>query len=270
MHNHQLGAGKSSFLQQFIDNEFVEEYISTFGVDFESRTIIVANKLIKLQIWDVVCIRYIFALSLLSLFHHIKACGGGRLNNLLPSYMSGAQGLVLICDVSDRDTFDRCLDLWMSDIETHCRKDTPVLLVGNKLDKIKLYATGRDFSQDEIYLVNGYFRKYYPKHIVPSCLIEICLKYAEIPKRISTDTQISYEEGKAFADKYGLSYIETSAKTGENVEKAMKMIAYDLLKGYYIGKMPPEIENYDVEETTETTSLLTGSMPKPCCHCVML
>ena len=158
----------------------------------------------------------------------------------------------------------------MSEIRTHCNKDAPVLLVGNKLDKIKLYSTGKDFSQDEIYLMHGYFRKYYPKPIIPSCLIEICLKYAEILKRISTDTQISYEEGKAFADKYGLSYIETSAKTGENVEKAMRMIAYDVMKQLVV-KMPIEIENYDVQRTTKTTSLLQGTEShKPCCRCVML
>lgn len=39
---------------------------------------------------------------------------------------------------------------------------------------------------------------------------------------------VSTEEGKAFADSYGLSFIETSAKTGFNVEKAFTTIAQQI------------------------------------------
>lgn len=47
-----LGVGKSSLLLRFADNTFSGNYISTIGVDFKIRTIIIDNEKVKLQIWD--------------------------------------------------------------------------------------------------------------------------------------------------------------------------------------------------------------------------
>lgn len=45
------GCGKSSLLRRFSHEEFHDSYCSTIGVDFEVRTISVANKKVKLQCW---------------------------------------------------------------------------------------------------------------------------------------------------------------------------------------------------------------------------
>lgn len=47
---------------------------------------------------------------------------------------------------------------------------------------------------------------------------------------------VSTEEGKAFADSYGLSFIETSAKTGFNVEKAFTTIAQQIYEKIQCGE----------------------------------
>ena len=39
-------------LAGFADNQFTESYISTIGVDFRFKTVVVDGKTIKLQIWD--------------------------------------------------------------------------------------------------------------------------------------------------------------------------------------------------------------------------
>lgn len=203
----------------------------------------------------------------------IKACGLGRYNQLLPSYLRGVHGVVLICDVTDTYTFDQTLDLWISEVRKNSSEDTPILLVGNKLDAIQLYATGKDFHPHEIGLVNGYFRRYCKK-VIPSCLIHICLQYSEIPKRINTDKQISYQEAKNFADKYKLDYIETSAKTGYNVEKAMERMAYMILKKKRIDNLPPmNVKDFDGHETKSTSLLHETDSKKShesCCQCKIL
>ena len=45
---------------------------------------------------------------------------------------------------------------------------------------------------------------------------------------LEDERQITTEEGKALADKYGMSFIETSAKTGENVELMLETLVYEI------------------------------------------
>ncbi|UCC19092.1 MAG: GTP-binding protein [Promethearchaeota archaeon] len=46
------------------------------------------------------------------------------------------------------------------------------------------------------------------------------------------DRAISFEQGELLAQKLSLSYIETSAKTGENINDAFKMLALQMIKRY--------------------------------------
>lgn len=77
----------------------------------------VGEKKIKMTIWD--------------------TAGQERFRTLTSSYYRGAQGIVLVYDVSRRDTFEN-LDLWLQEIEVYCPsggRDIVKLLVGNKMDK---------------------------------------------------------------------------------------------------------------------------------------
>lgn len=44
--------GKSCLLLRFADDQFIENHISTIGVDFRFKTLNVDDKKIKLEIWD--------------------------------------------------------------------------------------------------------------------------------------------------------------------------------------------------------------------------
>ena len=46
------GVGKSSILNRFVDNTYLENNMSTIGVDFKIKTIELDGKTIKLQLWD--------------------------------------------------------------------------------------------------------------------------------------------------------------------------------------------------------------------------
>lgn len=45
------GVGKSSLLIRFSDNTFSGSYITTIGVDFKIRTVVIGGERVKLQIW---------------------------------------------------------------------------------------------------------------------------------------------------------------------------------------------------------------------------
>ncbi|MFX1358231.1 MAG: GTP-binding protein [Promethearchaeota archaeon] len=51
---------------------------------------------------------------------------------------------------------------------------------------------------------------------------------------LEENREVSFEEGEKLAQELGLSYIETSAKTGENIEDAFKMLALQIIQKYII------------------------------------
>uniref|UniRef100_A0A8C1W9U6 small monomeric GTPase n=2 Tax=Cyprinus carpio TaxID=7962 RepID=A0A8C1W9U6_CYPCA len=111
----ESGVGKSSLLLRFTDDTFNPELAATIGVDFKVKTIAIDGNRAKLAIWD--------------------TAGQERFRTLTPSYYRGAQGVILVYDVSKWDTFTR-LENWLNELETYCtRNDLVKMLVGNKIDK---------------------------------------------------------------------------------------------------------------------------------------
>eukprot|EP00771_Trimastix_marina_P001525 gnl/Trimastix_PCT/2604.p1 GENE.gnl/Trimastix_PCT/2604~~gnl/Trimastix_PCT/2604.p1 ORF type:complete len:202 (-),score=19.28 gnl/Trimastix_PCT/2604:102-707(-) len=54
------------------------------------------------------------------------------------------------------------------------------------------------------------------EHLSPSCIIMLLGNKVDLASR----REVPYEEGRALAEESGLIFLETSAKTGENVEEA--------------------------------------------------
>uniref|UniRef100_A0A3B5ASJ2 small monomeric GTPase n=1 Tax=Stegastes partitus TaxID=144197 RepID=A0A3B5ASJ2_9TELE len=105
----------NSLLLRFTDDTFDPEQSATIGVDFKVKTISVDGNKAKLAIWD--------------------TAGQERFRTLTPSYYRGAQGVILVYDVTRRETFTK-LDNWLNELETYCtRNDLVKMLVGNKIDK---------------------------------------------------------------------------------------------------------------------------------------
>lgn len=120
----ESGVGKSSLLLRFTDDTFDPEQAATIGVDFKVKTLQVDGNKAKLAIWD--------------------TAGQERFRTLTPSYYRGAQGVILVYDVSSKQSFTK-LDAWLNELETFATKhDMIKMLVGNKIDKEK-----RDVSKEE-------------------------------------------------------------------------------------------------------------------------
>jgi Ras-related protein Rab-1A len=107
------GVGKSCLLLRFADDAFTESYISTIGVDFRFRTLKVDGKTVKLQIWD--------------------TAGQERFRTITSAYYRGADGIVMVYDVTSRETFDHVSD-WLNEVDKYANEGTCKLLVGNKSD----------------------------------------------------------------------------------------------------------------------------------------
>ena len=122
------GVGKSCLLIRFTDDKYEEGYVTTIGVDFKIKTLIIEGKSVKLQIWD--------------------TAGQERFRNIVSSYYKGAHGIMMVYDITDLESFGY-LDSWIKEIEKNASKNVYKILVGNKSDlknrKIT-FEKGKEFA----------------------------------------------------------------------------------------------------------------------------
>jgi len=151
--------GKSSLFLRFVDDIWNDTFVPTIGVDFKIKTFEIDEKKIKMQIWD--------------------TAGQERFKNIISSYYRGAHGILLIYDVTDKDSF-RNLANWLIEIEKNANKNVLKVVIGNKTD-------------------------------------------------LENRRVITYNQGKEFADTYGLKFLETSAKKNLNVNEAFETLGRELM-----------------------------------------
>ncbi|KAL1929950.1 hypothetical protein VTP01DRAFT_1104 [Rhizomucor pusillus] len=125
--------GKSSLLLRFTDDTFLpqEEVSATIGVDFKVSMMNLDGATYKLTIWD--------------------TAGQERFRTLTSSYYRGAQGVILVYDVSNRESFE-ALNTWWNEVNTYCSSpDVVKMIVGNKVDKESsravTYKEGADLAR---------------------------------------------------------------------------------------------------------------------------
>ncbi|PIN04742.1 GTPase Rab18, small G protein superfamily [Handroanthus impetiginosus] len=112
------GVGKSSLLLSFISNcqQFPQDLSPTIGVDFKIKLLTAGGKRLKLTIWD--------------------TAGQERFGTLMSSYYRGAHGIILVYDVTRRETFMNLSKTWAKELERYCTNpDCIKILVGNKVDR---------------------------------------------------------------------------------------------------------------------------------------
>jgi len=109
------GVGKSSIIMSYTDNTFSEEVPSTIGVDFKVTYLNdIDGKTVKLTIWD--------------------TAGQERFRTLTSSYYRSAQGVILVYDVSSRQSFENIKN-WLKEVNLYSTiADCKKILVGNKID----------------------------------------------------------------------------------------------------------------------------------------
>ena len=114
--------------------------------------------MVKLQIWD--------------------TAGQERFRTITSSYYRGAHGIIIVYDVTDRQSFEN-VEHWLKEIDRYANVTVNKLLVGNKCD-------------------------------------------------LQSKKVVTFDEGKALADKHGIKFMESSAKNAHNVEQAFQTMATEI------------------------------------------
>ncbi|KAL2068361.1 hypothetical protein VTL71DRAFT_16459 [Oculimacula yallundae] len=109
------GAGKSALLIRYCDDQFDNESsTATIGVDFKMKKLSVHNTPYRLNLLD--------------------TAGQERFRTLSNSYYRGAHGIILVYDISNRDSF-LSMSRWFDEVENNAQPGAVTYLVGAKLDR---------------------------------------------------------------------------------------------------------------------------------------
>ena len=109
--------GKSCFLTRYADKTFQEDYLSTIGMDYKIKNYELENgNIIKLYIWD--------------------TAGQDRFRSITSNYYKGADGIILIYDITKQETFNNVRN-WITSIKEEAPAKVVLILVGNKVDDEK-------------------------------------------------------------------------------------------------------------------------------------
>ena len=107
--------GKSCFLMRYSDNVFVDNYITTIGLDYKLKHVqLDSGETIKVQLWD--------------------TAGQDRYRTIAKNYYKGSQGILLLYDITKLNSFENIRE-WIKDIREEVHEKAIIFLIGNKIDK---------------------------------------------------------------------------------------------------------------------------------------
>ncbi len=113
------GVGKSSILLRFTEDRFQGEQVhnATIGVDFKVKFVTAeGGERIKLSIWD--------------------TAGQERFRSLTSTYYRGAHGVILVYDITSRESFVNIKNIWVPQLQRYAELgEMTLMIVANKLDK---------------------------------------------------------------------------------------------------------------------------------------
>ena len=111
------GVGKTSLIARYVIDKFDDKYIATIGTKVSRKDIqvIKPNLIVNLRmmIWDVL--------------------GQKEYTKIRAASLSGAQGLILVADLTREDTVNNLIEFWLKEAEKVVGK-VPTVIVGNKSD----------------------------------------------------------------------------------------------------------------------------------------
>ena len=110
----ESGVGKTCILRRFVENKFLKTHLATIGIDFRTKAIKVYGKDIKLKIWD--------------------TAGQERYHNITNQIFKGSDGIILVFDVTEDNSFSKIQD-WIEQVKSNVsQKEISLILIGNKCD----------------------------------------------------------------------------------------------------------------------------------------
>lgn len=122
--------GKTCIFKKITSGVFIEKSISTIGMDRRTLTFTIeGNKEIDIQLWD--------------------TAGQERFRSITTSYYKASQGLILMYDITKRESFDN-VGNWIDNVKDSLEdNEYLIVLLGNKLDLAQAKPESREVTSEE-------------------------------------------------------------------------------------------------------------------------
>ena len=112
----EVAVGKTSLIKQFMTGTFSVDYKATMGTDiFRKEIILETGDVVNLTLWDI--------------------AGQAIWREYRKVYYQGANGAIVVFDVTRPPTFNSIREYWYQDLVNFLgTQDIPFILIGNKVD----------------------------------------------------------------------------------------------------------------------------------------
>ena len=102
-------------MYSFISNQSKIKYLPTVGMEYYPVTYKLSDgNVINVHIYD--------------------TCGQERFNAISESYYKKGDGILLVFDITSQKSFDKIKNYYVANIREKCKKNIPIILLGNKTD----------------------------------------------------------------------------------------------------------------------------------------
>lgn len=207
--------GKTCFFTRFNKNQFKDSFLSTIGMDKESKIYKYNDEQCKITIWD--------------------TAGQDRFKSLPKKYYQNTDGILILFDVTNKESFND-VAVWMNEINDNTKfeekeefenienyenenienKKKPkkenkviVYLIGNKIDKLNRCVSKEDAEEKAEFYGIKYFEM--------SCKLN--MNIGEITTRMVNDCYLKIEENKDNEEDVIIKKGSFSLKKKKNIHK---------------------------------------------------
>jgi len=120
--------GKTCFYNRYFKNKFSLQFLSTIGIERESKLVKIGKEIYKITLWD--------------------SAGQERFKSLPRKYYQNADGIFILFDVCKEETFNNVSN-WINDVKQNTSRafggkegnesssEIPLFLLGNKIDSLE-------------------------------------------------------------------------------------------------------------------------------------
>ena len=137
----ETAVGKSSFINRFISDTFLNNYVSTSAGCCSTKKVVYekANKTINYEIWD--------------------TAGQEKYRSINKIFYQDAAVVILVYDITRKDSFEALKNYWYTEVKDNSPKNVIIVIAANKSDLYEYEEITEDEGNEFATSINAIFQQ---------------------------------------------------------------------------------------------------------------